>query len=159
MTFWVLPSSCRVFARSTEVHLSQQDGLDDPLVKSRLMELDLAVADKIGNSIEDIDDALIRLFPQIPDDIFLPDAESGGHIPVDEADTLPLGASRERVAASVGDWVGCGGGSGAIDSSERLSNLRRRRLASGPCQARGQLPSWSRCCECYNLRLSPKMIL
>jgi hypothetical protein len=30
---------------------------------------------------------------------------------------LPLGANRERVAASVRDWVGCGGGSGAIDSS------------------------------------------
>ena len=58
-------------------------------MKSRLVELDLAVAEKIGNSIEDIGDALIGLFPQVPDDIFLPDAENGDHIPVDEADTLP----------------------------------------------------------------------
>jgi hypothetical protein len=61
-----------------------------PWVKSRLVELDLAVAEKIGNSIEDIDDMLIGLFPQVPDDIFLPDAEQNGdHIPADGADTLP----------------------------------------------------------------------
>jgi hypothetical protein len=30
---------------------------------------------------------------------------------------LPLGAHVEQVAASIEDWVGCGGGSGAIDSS------------------------------------------
>lgn len=86
--FWILPSSCRVLARSTVFPLSQ-DKLDDPLVKSRLVELDLAVAEKIGNSFEDIDDMLIGLFPQLPDDIFLPDAENGDHIPADGADTLP----------------------------------------------------------------------
>ena len=52
------------------------------------MQLDLAVAEKIGNAIEDVDDALIGLYPQIPDDIFLPDAESGDHEPVDGADIL-----------------------------------------------------------------------
>jgi hypothetical protein len=50
MTFWILPASCRVIARSTVFPLSQ-DELDDPLVKAKLVELDLAVAEKIGNSI------------------------------------------------------------------------------------------------------------
>jgi hypothetical protein len=53
------------------------------------MELDLAIAEKIGNWIEDVDNALIGLFPQIPEDIFLPDAENGDHKPVDGADTQP----------------------------------------------------------------------
>ena len=88
MTFWILPASCRVLARSTVFPLSQ-DELEDPLVKSKLVELDLAVAEKIGNSIADVDDALIGLFPQVPEDIFLPDAENGDHEPVDGADTLP----------------------------------------------------------------------
>ena len=90
MTFWILPASCRVLARSTVSPLSQ-DELDDPLVKARLVELDLAVAEKIGNSVENdgVDDALIGLFPEIPDDIFLPDREDGDDEPVDGADVLP----------------------------------------------------------------------
>lgn len=88
MTFWIWPASCRVIARSTVLPLSQ-DELDDPLVKAKLVELDLAVAEKIRNSIEDIDDTLIGLFPQIPEDIFLPDAENGDNIPVKGADTMP----------------------------------------------------------------------
>ena len=63
--------------------------MDDPLVQTKLVELDLAVAEKIGNSIEDVDDALIGLFPEIPDDIFLPDNETGDHEPVDESEEIP----------------------------------------------------------------------
>ncbi len=87
MTFCILPASCRVLARLTVFPLSQ-DGMDDPRMKSKLVELDLTVAEKIWNAIEDVDDALIGLYPQIPDDIFLPDAESGDHEPVDGADIL-----------------------------------------------------------------------
>jgi hypothetical protein len=48
MTFWILPASCRVLARLTVFTLSQ-DEMDDPQVKSKLVQLDLAVAEKIGN--------------------------------------------------------------------------------------------------------------
>jgi hypothetical protein len=90
MTFWILPASCRVLARSTVFPLTK-DELDDPLVKARLVELDLAVAEKIGNSVEndDVDEALIGLFPEIPDDIFVPDAESGDYEPADGSDVVP----------------------------------------------------------------------
>jgi hypothetical protein len=88
MTFWIIPASCRALARSTVFPLSQ-DEMDNPQVKSTLLEVDLAVAEKIGNTIEDVDDALIGLYPQISEDIFLPDAESGDHKPVDGEDTLP----------------------------------------------------------------------
>ena len=91
MTFWILPASCIVIARSTVFPLSQ-DELADPLVQTRLVELDLAVAEKIGNSVHnnDIDHALIGLYPEVPDDVFLPDNEDGDHEPVDGADTLPV---------------------------------------------------------------------
>jgi hypothetical protein len=88
MTFWVLPASCRVLARSTVFPLTQ-DELGNPLVKTKLVDLDLSVAEKIGNSVEDVDDALIGLFPEIPDDIFLPNPEDGDYLPVDGADVAP----------------------------------------------------------------------
>ena len=89
MTFWVLPASCRVIARSTVSSLSE-DELADPIIKTRMVELDLAIAEKIGNSItdDDMDDALIGLFPEVPDDVFLPD-DDGDHEPFDEADPVP----------------------------------------------------------------------
>lgn len=49
MTFWILPASCQVLARSTVFPLSQ-DEFRKPLVKSKLVELDLDVAEKLGNS-------------------------------------------------------------------------------------------------------------
>jgi hypothetical protein len=91
MTFWVLPASCKVVARSTVFPLSQ-DEMADPLVKSRLVELDLAVTEKIGNSVhnDDVDHALIGLFPEIPDDVFLPDNDQDeDHEPMDGADLVP----------------------------------------------------------------------
>ncbi|KAI2501803.1 Reverse transcriptase (RNA-dependent DNA polymerase) [Fragilaria crotonensis] len=90
MTFWVLPASCKVIARSTVSQLSD-DELADPIVKNRMVELDLAIAEKIGNAITDdaMDDALIGLFPEVPDDVFLPD-DDGDHEPFDDdADFVP----------------------------------------------------------------------
>lgn len=90
MTFWVLPASCRVIARSTVSQLSD-DELLDPIVKNRMVELNLAIAEKIGNTIADdaLDDALIGLYPEIPDNVFLPD-EDGDHEPLDDdADAVP----------------------------------------------------------------------
>ena len=90
MTFWVLPASCRVLARSTVFPLTQ-DETSDPLVKARLVELDLAVTEKIGDSIEeeDLDQALVGLYPEIPEDLFLPDNEDGDHMPADGTDVVP----------------------------------------------------------------------
>ncbi len=88
MTFWVLPASCRVLARSTVFPLTQ-DELGDPLVKAKLVDLDLSVAEKIGNLVEDVDDALIGLFPEIPEDIFLPNPGDGDYLPADGADVAP----------------------------------------------------------------------
>jgi hypothetical protein len=57
-----------------------------------MVELDLAIAEKIGNAIADdaLDDALNGLvYPEIPDDVFLPDEERD-HEPVDnDADAVP----------------------------------------------------------------------
>ena len=77
MTFWVLPASCKVLARSTVTPLTE-DEMADPIVKARILELDLAIKERIGDSIEDdnVDEELIGLFPEVPDDIFLPDPES-----------------------------------------------------------------------------------
>ena len=42
MTYWILPASCRVIARSTVTFLSQ-DELNDPVAQNRIPELDLAI--------------------------------------------------------------------------------------------------------------------
>ena len=70
MTFWVLPASCRVIARSTVSQLTE-DELADPVIKNRIAELDLAIAEKIGNAVDDVDDALIGLFSQKFQTIYL----------------------------------------------------------------------------------------
>jgi hypothetical protein len=76
MTFWVLPQSCKVLARSTVTSLTD-DELSDPVVKARMVELDLSIKNKIGDTLvdEDIDDELADLLPHVPDDIFLADAD------------------------------------------------------------------------------------
>jgi Reverse transcriptase (RNA-dependent DNA polymerase) len=88
MTFWVLPASCRVIARSTVSQLTE-DELADPVIKNRIAELDLAIAEKIGNAVDDVDDALIGLFPEIPDDIFVPDDNDELEYLPDEDAKLP----------------------------------------------------------------------
>jgi hypothetical protein len=65
--------------------------MNDPLVKAKMLELDLAVKEKIGDSVgnEDIDEGLIGLFPEVPEDIFLPDNDHEDLVPVDHADAVP----------------------------------------------------------------------
>jgi hypothetical protein len=46
MTFWVLPASCKVIARSTVTSLSD-DEKADPVVQQRMAELDLSVKRKL----------------------------------------------------------------------------------------------------------------
>jgi hypothetical protein len=90
MTFWVLPASCRVIARSTVSQLSD-DELADPIVKNRIVKLDLAIAKKIGNAIADdaLDHALIGIYPEIPDNVFLPDNDGDHELVDDDNDAVP----------------------------------------------------------------------
>ena len=90
MTFWILPASCKVLARSTVFPLTE-DEANDPLIKAKMLELDLAIKEKIGDSVkdDDVNDNLIGLFPEVPDDIFLPDNDHGDHVPTDDADAVP----------------------------------------------------------------------
>jgi hypothetical protein len=79
MMFWILPASCRVIARSMVSSLTGDDELADPVVQGRIAELDLAIKEKIGDSTlkeEEIDADLLGIFPEIPDDIFLPDHDA-----------------------------------------------------------------------------------
>ncbi|KAI2494242.1 Reverse transcriptase (RNA-dependent DNA polymerase) [Fragilaria crotonensis] len=105
MTFWVLPQSCKVLARSTVVPLTE-DELADPLVQARVVELDLSIKEKIGDSLidDEIDEALINPFPAVPDDIFLPDlldepAEADATMP--DADDFTPEAYDEYLTAEV----------------------------------------------------------
>jgi hypothetical protein len=69
MTFWILPASCKVIARSTVTALSD-DEKADPVVQQRMAELDLSVKEKIGDTLKDeeLDPAMVELFPEVPDD-------------------------------------------------------------------------------------------
>lgn len=90
MTFWILSASSKVLARSTVFSLTE-DEANDPLVKAKMIELDRAVREKIGDSVKDDDDdeSLIGLFPEVPEDIILPDSDHGDHLPTDEAEAVP----------------------------------------------------------------------
>jgi hypothetical protein len=46
ISFCIIPASCRVIARSTVLPVSE-DEKNDPLVKTKMMELNLAVMEKI----------------------------------------------------------------------------------------------------------------
>ena len=74
MTFWVLPASCKVIARSTVSSLTE-DEMADPVVQARIAELDASIKEKIGDTIseEEVEPDLVGLFPEVPNDIFLPD--------------------------------------------------------------------------------------
>ena len=88
MTFWVLPQSCKVLARSS-VSSCTDDELADPSVQARMAELDASIREKIGDSIPDaeVDPALADLLPTIPDDLFLEaDAE---YEPFEEDAAMP----------------------------------------------------------------------
>ena len=105
MTFWVLPKSCKVVARSTVTPLTE-DELGDPIVQGRIAELDLSVKAKIGDTLKDdeIDEELLALLPEIPDDVFLPDqvdepADADAMMP--EADDYTPEAYDEYLTAEV----------------------------------------------------------
>ena len=105
MTFWVLPQSCMVLARSTVIPLTEEE-LADPLVQARVVELDLSIKEKIGDSLidDEIDETLINPFPAVPDDIFLPDlldepAEADATMP--DADDFTPEAYDEYLTAEV----------------------------------------------------------
>jgi Reverse transcriptase (RNA-dependent DNA polymerase) len=107
MTFWVLPMSCKVIARSTVTSLSDDD-MADPVVLSKLADLDLAIKERIGDTLEDaaLDPDLVGAFPEVPDDIFLPDndvefdpAEPDAAMP--EADEYTPEAYDEYLTAEV----------------------------------------------------------
>ena len=76
MTFWVLPSTCKVLARSTVWSLSEDDR-SNPAIQAQIAELDASIREKIGDLIPDnaVDSELLGLYPEVPDDIFLPDPE------------------------------------------------------------------------------------
>jgi hypothetical protein len=105
MTFWVLPQSCRVVARSTVTPLTD-DKLSSPVVQGRIAELDMAIKAKIGDTLKDaeIDQELLEIMPEIPDDIFLPDqidepADADAVMP--EADDFTPEAFDEYLTAEV----------------------------------------------------------
>ncbi len=54
-----------------------EDEVADPIAKAGITELDLAIKDRIRDSIEheNVDEELIGLFPDVPDDV---PARSGG---------------------------------------------------------------------------------
>ena len=74
MTFWVLPTTCKVLARSTVWSLTE-DERNDPAIQAQMAELDASIREKIGDSIpnKDVDEELADLFPEVPSDIFLPE--------------------------------------------------------------------------------------
>jgi hypothetical protein len=76
MTFWVLPSTYKVLARSTVWSLSEDDR-SNPVIQAQIAELDASIHEKIGDLIPDkaVDSELLGLYPEVPDDIFLPDPE------------------------------------------------------------------------------------
>jgi hypothetical protein len=77
MTFWILPASCKVIARSTMTALSD-DEKADPVVQQQMAELDLSVKEKIRDTLQDdeLDPEVVGLFPEVLDDMFLPDHDT-----------------------------------------------------------------------------------
>jgi hypothetical protein len=108
MTFWVLPVSCKVIARSTVTALSDDEKADLVVQQERMAELDLSVKEKIGDTLQGnkLDPEVAGLFPEVPNDIFLPDddadfdpAEPEAKMP--EADDFTLEAYDEYLMAEV----------------------------------------------------------
>jgi hypothetical protein len=67
VTFWVLPASCKVIARSTVWGLTD-DERNDPRIQAQIAELDASILEKIGDLISDteIDPEVAQLYPTIP---------------------------------------------------------------------------------------------
>jgi len=74
MSFYLLPPSCKVLARSTVWSL-MEDERADPIVHGLMAELDAAIQEKIGDTVSDqaVDPDMMGIAPLIPDDLFLPE--------------------------------------------------------------------------------------
>jgi hypothetical protein len=77
MTFWVLPTTCKVLAWSTVWSLTADDHAD-PAVQALTADLDSSIHLKIGDSLpeEEIDPELAQPLPSIPNDVFLPEDDA-----------------------------------------------------------------------------------
>jgi hypothetical protein len=107
LTFWVLPPTCKVLARSTVWSLSD-DEKGNPEIQAQMADLDASIREKIGDSIpdKDLNDDIVQIFPDVPDDIFLADdhgefdpAEPDAAMP--EADEYTPEAFDEYLTAEV----------------------------------------------------------
>jgi predicted hotdog family 3-hydroxylacyl-ACP dehydratase len=107
MTFWVLPSTCKVLARSTVWSLTE-DERQNPAIQAQMAELDASIREKVGDLVPDdeVDGELLGINPEIPDDIFLEEhedefepAEPGSAMP--EADDFTPEAYDEYLTAEV----------------------------------------------------------
>jgi hypothetical protein len=74
LTFWILPNSCKVMARSTVWSLTPEE-YADPAVHAMMADLDASIREKIGDSVSDneVDPEIAELFPIVPDDLFTPE--------------------------------------------------------------------------------------
>jgi hypothetical protein len=88
MTFWILPAMCKVIARSTVSSL-MEDKLKDPVIQAWIAELDLSIKENIRDTLSDdeINYDLVGVFPEVPDDIFLPD-HNAEHDPAEPDATI-----------------------------------------------------------------------
>jgi hypothetical protein len=77
MTFWVLPQTSKVLARSTVWSLTVDDKAD-PAVQALMVDLDSSIRSKIGDSLPDnkVDPELLDLLPSVPDNVFLPEDDA-----------------------------------------------------------------------------------
>jgi hypothetical protein len=107
MCFWVLPSTCKVLARSTVWSLSSDD-MANPVIQAQIAELDASIREKIGDSIpeNEVDKDLAGRYPEVPEDIFL-DEQDNEHDPAEteatqlEADDYTPEAFDEYLTAEV----------------------------------------------------------
>ena len=71
----------------------------DPVVQTRMAELDMSIKEKIRDTLrdEEVDPEIMGISPEVPDDIFLPD---------DDADYEPAEpeASIIKECSAVGEW-------------------------------------------------------
>lgn len=106
MTFWDLPQTYKVLARSM-VTLLTEDELKNPEIQGLIAKLDTSIESKIGDSLVDdeIDNELIGHYPDVPDDVFLPDREddiaANHNAEMPEADDFTPEAYDEYLTAEV----------------------------------------------------------
>jgi hypothetical protein len=98
-----MQSSCYIHCLFSHNSLTK-DETNNPLIKAKTLELDLAIKEKIGDSgkDDDVDESLIGLFTEVPDDIFLTDNDHGAdHVPTDDADDFTPETYNKYLTAEV----------------------------------------------------------